>query len=248
MIPKSFSSISVIVALSGIVLIIFGILLPLISASYITLGWLVTFFGGAVNAYATMIIARKKGRSPYLGLLVVIGFIIVLLLKPKTKTLSNPVKFTLVEGLLTIGLTLSLIAFSNIYIFVLAGLPEPFARSLFPNQFLITPLIALICVITALMLNKRHASTLGGFFYVGFLFWLLNSVFNAELQLHLYMQARNLGYFLLLTYAILHILILSISKVWKRNVNVFTPEGILSWFILLQFFNYLYVLVNGFKH
>ncbi len=244
MFPKSLSSRSGKIALSGMVLVIIGAVCRLIPFPFANqVGWLIAFVGGAVSSYATMSFARQKGRTPYLGLLGFIGFVIALVLEPKTAASGKQEKFTLFEGLLTICLTLSLLAFNNIFIFSLAEAPNAFARSLFINQFILAPILALICIIIALLFNKRRVATASAFICTGFLFWLLFSTGNSDLQLKLYVQARNVSYFYLVLYAILHTVVISLAKIKNRSIRIFTPEGIFSLGILLQLLNYLYALL-----
>lgn len=210
----------------------FGIILQVV-------GWLST-------AWATMDYAASKGRSKSWFLIGVLGFIVVFFLPPSEigeEEIEVQKHTTATTWLLGAVLAFGLfsISWTNIHNGVYGVYVYDF---LFPSQYIISLFAAALLPLTALILNLRKMSVIAGWILAIIFFFLLFYIQARDTALvaDVYKEARNFMYFFMVVYAILHSVIHGGIILLRKNRDLYTFEGLFSFYALLLFTTYSYAL------
>lgn len=196
-------------------------------------GWgvLMYWLGGVIFVFQTMEYAKAKGVSQWFGLLGYLGFVIIFSqsrkeMQEQYKPISKP--FTIIDALLILILAFSLFSYSQITIHgQLYG--KYLFNKLFPYQYPISMLGAIIIPIWALIANKKRvipvASLLVLLAFLSYLYFFVdqNRVMDE------YKAMRNLFYLYLIMYPVFHLLIHSLSRLKDKTREIITPQGLFTW-------------------
>ena len=241
--------------LFGLALAIFGTILRSsfkLNEAPNDIGIISSAIGSLLFIWGTTKYAKVEGRHFWAFMVVLfmplalVFFFILFFLSPKLESKETP-KPSVEKNdyLIILLLTFGLFAYSqinlNLHFTQLGTFNYGYPTPIWLANFILLSIV--VVPIWALIKNKRKLLILSGWLMlIIFFVWLFLVPRNHAVDI--YKVMRDQAYIYLIAYAILHLIIHGVYKIFKRERNWITPEGIFQWNCSLLFITFYYSLYD----